>query len=138
MNASEQFTLQYKQAYQKGLCGFTLIPMGLAAIVILSNLPGDVGISITNGIEGAASEAYRRHLMPKHITPDKIVWIEHYPKTQLREEAFDRVILSWEHQMEHFAHPQWSHLGRDGLQNLMNSFGVEGAVPDIRFSQSAA
>lgn len=131
MNASEQFTLQYKQAYQKGQCGFTLIPMGLAAIVVLSNLPGDVGISITNGIECAASEAYRRHLMPKRITPDKIVWIEHYPKTHLREETLDRVIMHWDSQKECFARPQWSPLGRDGLQSLIKSFGIEGPIPDI-------
>ena len=138
MNSSEQFTIQYHQAHQKGRCGYTLIPMGLAAIVILSNLPGDIGLSITNGIEGAASEAYRRHLMPKHITPDKIVWIEHYPQTHLRDEGFDRVFMCWDSQKEHFTRPQWSHLGRDGLQNLMRSFGIEGVVQDIRFSESAA
>lgn len=134
MNTSEQSILQYQQAHQAGRCGYTLIPMGLASIVILSGLPGDVGISITNGIEGAASEAYRRHLMQRRITPDKIVWVEHYPKTNSREEVFDRVTMLWDSLLECYTRPQWSHIGRDGLQSLMKSFGVEGPVPDIPFS----
>lgn len=128
---TNQIIFQYQtNSHQKGQCGFTLIPMGLAAIVILGGLPGDVGVSITNGFEEAATEAYQRYLMSKGITPDKIVWVEYYPTTHLRrEESFDRVIMHWDNEKECFLQPQWSSLGRNGLQKLMRSFGVKEDVP---------
>lgn len=135
----EPTILQYQRSSYpfapKGRCGLALVPMGMAAIAILSALPGDVGISVTNGIEDAATEAYRTFLVQQGIDPHQIVWIEHYPENSFREETFDRVTLDWNGPQERFLAPRWEALSRDGVTSLIRSFGVTEDIPVLRFDR---
>lgn len=62
-----------------------------APVVICSELPNNVGTSVTYAVEQLAAEVIRSHRLP---TP--VVWIEHWPMetTDGGEETFELVIFS--------------------------------------------
>lgn len=68
-------------------------------IVMMTELPDNKGISVTNAVEEVALEALTSHMMK--ADPDDIIWIEHYPfrgdSRSLRiPESFDLVNLKYD------------------------------------------
>ena len=75
---------------QAGKCRVEVWP-GKPIIIVISELPDNQGMSVTNGIEHIASAVISK--LQIHNTP--IVWIEHYPVSELRgEETFDLVTFA--------------------------------------------
>jgi hypothetical protein len=62
-----------------------------APVVISSELPNNLGTSVTYAAEQLAAEVIRSHKLP---TP--LVWIEHWPKQAMdgEEETFELVVFS--------------------------------------------
>jgi hypothetical protein len=108
-------------------CAFRIIKeTGGAATVIVTELPDNPGISVTNAFEDIATIIFREHLHGTY-EPRSIRWIEHYPDRGrdvrgkvLIKETFDEVTLKSESEPYpegdvikyriKFAHPTWKPL----------------------------
>jgi len=94
-------------------------------VLIITELPDNTGTSITNGVELIFTQLVA-HL---NLNPEKIVWIEHYPKTDLQKEAFDLVrFKKWNDEKNTVEQPEWSSLSQDMVEKIklgINPLGLE-------------
>lgn len=88
--------------YRQRVYGNLLIP-----VVVLTEVPENHGMSVTNCVEHLAADVLAR--MPG-ADP---VWIEHYPPRGSLPESFDRV------DVQRGEAPRWTHLDRDGAMALI-------------------
>jgi hypothetical protein len=89
-----------------------ILTMEKKAIVILSELEENEGMSVTNLVEHLATDVYNKFL--KEYLPEQITWIEHYPENAYRsiknKISFSLVTLEWYGDRKAFYHPRWKHI----------------------------
>jgi hypothetical protein len=84
----------------KAVCGLRLVRDEERVVVVLTELPDNPGMSVTNACEEIATQVRRAF----GLDPDQIRWIEHYPEREhhvhrrtLHEAAtYDEIIFIWE------------------------------------------
>lgn len=96
-------------------------------IVMVSDCGIGSGTSITNSAENLATLICR----DKQIDPNTLIWIEHYPSLDPKEETFDLVkftVTPTSVRLEccefsgakwFFSSPKWLHLGRKKAEKLV-------------------
>jgi len=95
---------QYKDSYNRDArCGVEVVEVNGKIYAILTELPDNHGVSVTNAVGIIATVVYNQFLSNKPI--DKIVWIEHYIKP---EETYDEVTLFYNGAV--FQQPQWKRI----------------------------
>ena len=79
------------------------------AVVILTELPDNPGVSVTNDYERIASNmrGMVTQFIPRSHFPSKVVWMEQYAA---RPEEIDLVTLQWEPIRGEFSLPHWHRL----------------------------
>lgn len=88
-------------------------------VVLMTQLPDNPGLSVTNGVEIIAMEVMNAYL--RQVDPKTITWIEHYPprgnsvSTRI-EETFDLVRLRFDGRQ--FRNDGWTHLVEADLKTL--------------------
>lgn len=73
--------MRYKSPYNasEGICGISIFQSAPdIAVVVLTEIEGNTGMSVTNAVEFVADKA-RRAFLPE-IAPEQIVWVERYEK----------------------------------------------------------
>ncbi|NOK64254.1 MAG: hypothetical protein GFH27_549323n7 [Chloroflexi bacterium AL-W] len=88
------------------------------AVVMLTELPDNPGISVTNAFEFIATQVVRGY----SLSPTKTIWIEHCPKDQ--QLAYSLVTLKWQQQWRTHYAPQWGFLNDDALRRIVTAPGV--------------
>jgi len=86
-------------------CGLKILAHKLGITVILTELPDNPGMSVTNAVEEIATQVHRQKL--PNVKPDSIRWIERYIEP---EETFDEVLFSFNG--KEFVVRDWRHLGK--------------------------
>ena len=95
---------QYKDSYNRDArCGVEVVEVNGKIYVVLTELPDNHGVSVTNAVGIIATVVYNQFLSNKPI--DKIVWIEHYIEP---EETYDEVTLFYNGAV--FQQPQWKQI----------------------------
>jgi hypothetical protein len=96
-------------------------------VVIATDL--DEGPSVTN----VASELATQVIQHFTIDPERLVWVEHYPREDTRAEAgkavgeeYDLVMFEWNG--EQFQYPAWSYADRLIVEALIGETLDEGGV----------
>lgn len=102
------------------------------AAVIVTELPDNPGMSVTNAAEWIATTLLHRY----DLDPNDTIWIEHYPDRhppgmegeRMFDETFDLIRFRWEDEGRHRAPmrlspwartPDWRHLDREEVEELV-------------------
>lgn len=89
-------------------CRLRIYDNDAGAVVILSELADNTGISVTNTAEELATEIARLY----HLTPATTTWIEHYGPFSYsdgrRDETFDEITFTWHNGIA--SRPDWHRL----------------------------
>ena len=101
-------------------CRLRIYDNDAGAVVILSELADNTGISVTNAAEELATEIARLH----RLTPDTTTWIEHYDRNSYRhaddmQETFDDITFTWRNGAAHA--PQWTRLTATELLAILGT-----------------
>jgi hypothetical protein len=88
------------------------------ATVVITELPGNTGMSVTNASEEIATRLAARW----NLDPATTSWIEHYPPTAWREErrqdeTFDQITYTWDSVKTAHA-PQWRRLTVEEVERM--------------------
>jgi hypothetical protein len=94
---------------------------GRQRVIILTELPDNTGMSVTNACEYIATELVRQH----RLTPGHTVWIEHYPdrhppgmrNDRMFDESFALVTFEWKDGIARS--PDWRHISREWVEQLV-------------------
>lgn len=97
-------------------CGILADVDGESAVVVAIDL--DRGCSVTNSWPLLAQVVVQR----LGISPFNVIWYEHYPKTDAREETFDRVypsLLSVKDGAPQYGMVSWEHSTREEVEGRL-------------------
>lgn len=98
------------------------------ATILITELPDNDGMSITNASELIASEVCRRYDLRKVTTR----WIEHYPAAAWREsnrpETFDEIRFMWDGYTA--SAPRWHRLTVEEVETLTGETWDKGNLTD--------
>jgi len=106
----------------KASCGLRIVRDGEQTVVVLTELPDNPGMSVTNAAEEIATQVRREF----GLDPDQTRWIEHYPKwqhhihRQLHTESsiYDEIIYTW---IDYEAtQPEWQRLTYEEVEILLD------------------
>lgn len=97
---------QYKDFFKRdSRCGVEIVEVNGKTYVILTELPDNRGVSVTNAVEIIATAVYSQFFSNKLL--NKIVWIEHYIEP---EETYDEVTLFYDGVV--FRQPKWMRINK--------------------------
>jgi hypothetical protein len=97
------------------ICGVELFYNAGKNIIVFTELPENEGISVTNAFELIATQYYNWRGLNKDQFP--IIWIEHYPASEDREETYDLVEL--EYKNHKFFGPFWKPISKEEFLELI-------------------
>lgn len=101
----------------QAVCGLCIVRDGEQIVVVLTELPHNHGMSVTNAAEEIATQVRQSF----GLDPDQTRWIEHYPEQQHRIRSrvhtepptYDKVIFTWDNYKA--SEPTWQRLsGEEG------------------------
>lgn len=117
----------------EAFCGLRIYNTETGAVVILSELADNPGISVTNAIEQLATEIAKRYA----LNPKTTTWIEHYgPFSYYPQdgddpnyETFDKITFAWRDNIA--SAPQWKRLSQEQVQALLpdDDININAATP---------
>ena len=118
-------------AKQEAICHVRIYrPGGSPPVVVITDLPGNEGVSVTNAIEQIVPE-----LEKVFELPTKTMWVEHYPdrrpvgsKDGTLEESFDEVQLMDGEDGQ--VRPQWRRLDKEKFFRVLDAAPSEEPAPD--------
>jgi hypothetical protein len=85
-------------------------------IAILSENPGNTGVSVTNGFEFFATKLFEQR-MRGVFKPGDILWAEHYPPDEFRlDDEYCLVQLQWDGRK--FFNPKWAPIHKDDFKRM--------------------
>lgn len=107
----------------KATCGLRIVRDAEQTVVILTELPDNRGMSVTNAAEELATQVRREF----GLDPDQTRWIEHYPERETsvhqrphRESAtYDEIIYTWEDYQA--SEPEWRRLAEEEIEILLGT-----------------
>jgi len=94
------------------------------AVVMLTELPGNPGMSVTNAFEYIATQVLRQN----RLHPGRVIWIEHYPERgRDLPETFDLVTLEWSEEPDGWtaSHPDWQRISGELVAELLGESALE-------------
>lgn len=99
-------------------CRLRIYDTDAGAVVVLTEIADNPGISITNTAEELATEITAAY----DLDPAAAAWIEHYTPDSYREpntrfETFDRITFTWKGKTA--SAPQWRRLAGEELRDLL-------------------
>ena len=77
-----------------------------SVLVVASELHDNPGTSITNMAESLATMVCRQY----HISPHKLIWVEHYPRQRWGNQTFYRLYFDFDWSRVRFTNPRWKRL----------------------------
>ena len=85
------------------------------SVVLLSQIPGSRGRSITNAIEEVATQVMRDYQEYLSLPAQEVIWVQHYPPGSLSLETDDRVhLVTFDRSTSGFlTNPCWTHVTKD-------------------------
>ena len=103
-------------------CRLRLFWRKATAVAIVTELPDNPGMSVTNYAENLATEIAQRY----GIEPGRLVWIEHYPQRdpavyndpELDAETYDLATFVWDCQSREYSDPDWIRIDRATAEAL--------------------
>lgn len=103
---------------QRSVCNLYVYEVGEQLIAVVSERDDNPGASVTNTAEHAASAVLAR-FAPNQ--PERLVWIERYPASQIHgpQESIDNVEFEWDAGRQRFYGPRWSPSDRLELERLL-------------------
>ena len=91
-----------------GACQVEIFDHGDRIVFVIHEI--GQGVSVTNAAENIQTELVKNpkilELIP-HLTRDKSMFIEHYPKQPSLNDTWDRVICDWDGEKKEFMNPTW-------------------------------
>jgi len=116
------FTYSFFAPTGRAKCRVRIFPNEGEPVVVVTELPDNPGMSVTNAIELIATGLTNIHGFP----PDRTTWVEHYPEREvaerlLAEETFDIVTFRWERDRQgrwRASNPRWQRITREGVERL--------------------
>lgn len=111
------FELEYRSLNRaRGRCGCSVfLPGGTTGgVIVLTELPGNPGPSITNSIEAIATELENTLRLP---TLAGYQLVEHYPPNSIRGATYDLVNLG--HDGLRFHGPKWRHITEEQFEEMI-------------------
>ncbi|MBD3195327.1 MAG: hypothetical protein GF317_09745 [Candidatus Lokiarchaeota archaeon] len=106
-------------------CGLRIFENQKRAVVVLIELPDNLGTSITNFYEDLATTIYHRKLKPKNIDIENITWVEHYIEGSIE---YSLVELKYNKADRRFLEPEWKFLSKKRFQEIIDDIKE---VPEI-------
>src|SRR5262245_34761683 len=99
----------------KAICGLCILRDDERMVAVLTELPDNTGMSVTNAAEEIATQVRRSF----GLDPEQTRWIEHYPERQyqvhqrtLTEPAtYDEIVFTWENYQA--TEPNWLRLSKE-------------------------
>lgn len=121
--------IRYDNPYNgaHGACGVSIFETGAdTTVVVLTELPSNPGMSVTNALEHIATKVRGAFLASN--APTEIIWVERYLQGTQADgsagETFDLVHLEWDGQ--HYGKPHWRPIGdRSQGDFWRHLFGIE-------------
>ena len=112
-----QFRFDYKVPYNAfpAFCDVRIYEggsYGRLRVAILTELPDNTGMSVTNACEDIATELVRL----RGLTPGYTIWIEHYPDRH-HPESFDLITFEWKGGVARS--PDWRRVSREWVEQLV-------------------
>lgn len=94
----------------------------VATVVMLTELPNNPGVSVTNACEDIATRLVQNF----GINPQRTRFIEHYPEVKtmhygsehVRKETFDEIFFTWDRNGRAFV-PKWKSLAKEEVERLV-------------------
>lgn len=85
------------------------------SVVLMSQIPGSRGRSITNAIEEVATQVMRDYQEYLSLPAQEVIWVQHYPPGSLSLETDDRVhLVMFDRSTSGFlTNPCWTHVTKD-------------------------
>ena len=90
-------------------CGLDIWQSKDATVVVVTELHDNPGTSVTNVAESLATQVCRQY----GISPQGLVWIEHYPESSWSRATFD---FDWSR--AEFDRPEWRYITREDVEAL--------------------
>lgn len=87
--------------------------------VILTELPTNPGISVTNAVERLATRIYREWFQPTGVNPKAIRWIDHYGRTPRFPEMWHEVTFDFALDAHEYGVPRWRRMARPEFWNAL-------------------
>jgi hypothetical protein len=90
------------------------------SLVILSELPDNPGMSVTNAADQLATGV----VADFNLDPQRTRWVEHYPKATGIGETFDTITFTWSHKRVFYdgpihdvaSAPEWRRISREEIE----------------------
>lgn len=102
-----------------------------ATLVILSEIPQNMGTSVTNICEQLAGRVVRCY----NLQPVRCMWVEHYEREDVCHDDFCRITFAPGEGRELFASPAWSPLSRAAVEDAIGGELIERLnLPRARYS----
>lgn len=96
-------------------CDIEIYQRGPTTVVIMTEMPDNPGMSVTNACEFIVTQMLRAY----PLDPGRCIWIEHYPERYPAiEETFDLVTFHWRQGVEASA-PHWHPVTREWVEELV-------------------
>jgi hypothetical protein len=119
MSPSKEAHFHFKDALKRsGECLIRVYELGSRVVVIATDL--DEGPSVTNAAEEIATQIVEQF----NIDPERLIWVEHYPRKDTRAkpgtalgEEYDFVVFEWDG--DHFRNPDWTYSNRLEIEELV-------------------
>lgn len=119
MPPSKETQFRFKDCFKRpGEYRIRVFERGRKVVVIATDL--DKGPSVTN----AAPELATQVITHFNIDPERLIWVEHYPRQDTRAkegtaigEEYDLVFFEWDG--EQFRHPAWTYSNRRAIEELI-------------------
>jgi hypothetical protein len=144
MNTSvaQDFTFSFRLPHHgvEARCQVQIYRQPGRAVVVVTELPDNPGVSVTNAAEYIATCILHDHA----LDPDTTIWVEHYHDRNrpgqhdpLFAESWDLVTFNWDyrtspwqHRSPHATSPRWCPLDREEVDRLINPGGWAIDPPD--------
>lgn len=101
----------------KSICGVNSAVHSDTVVVVITDLPHNPGMSVTNAIEDIASMVKARYLAD--LPAEMIRWIEHTPPRNGSDRAFDEVRFNF-FGNGRYSHPVWTRLPISSIAEIQD------------------
>lgn len=122
LNIIYEYGPKKRDVADRAKCLVRIWDTGTISVVVLTELPDNPGMSVTNACEDVAS----RVVQDFGINPQRTRFIEHYPEEKMtyhgqehvRKETFDEIFLTWDRN-NRASVPKWKPLVKEEVERLV-------------------
>jgi hypothetical protein len=122
LHALYEYGPNKKDSGDRARCLVRIWDTGESGVVMLTELPDNPGMSVTNACEDIAT----RIVQDFGINPQRTRFIEHYPEEKtthhgiehVRKETFDEIFFTWDNRSR-ADEPHWKPLAKEEVERLV-------------------